>query len=255
MRVIARLRPLDPSGRRAGPRTGCSAAGRSSTAPRRSTTASRGSRRAATSTTSAASAIRRSGDFRGLWFADSDIYKVLEAVGWETGRAGDGGWSAFVDDTVALLREAQDDDGYLNSWIQGVHPEQRWQHLDESHELYCAGHLIQAAVAVARGAGRDDLLDVARRFADLAVRALRRTTAESRASTATRRSRRRSSSSPGTRATRATWRWRRRWSSGAAAACSAITTSARSTCRTTRPCARPPSRSATRCASSISRPA
>ena len=111
----------------------------------------------------------RRGEFRGLWFADSDIYKVLEAVGWETGRAGDGGWSGWVDDTVALLREVQDDDGYLNSWIQGVRPEQRWQNLHESHELYCAGHLIQAAVAVARGAGRDDLLDVARRFADLAV--------------------------------------------------------------------------------------
>ncbi|MGZ8649016.1 MAG: glycoside hydrolase family 127 protein [Solirubrobacteraceae bacterium] len=110
------------------------------------------------------------GGFRGLWFADSDIYQVLEAVGHETGRAGDGGWSRWVDATVALLREAQDDDGYLNSWIQGVHPEQRWQDLWESHELYCAGHLIQAAVAVARGAGRDDLLDVARRFADLAVR-------------------------------------------------------------------------------------
>ena len=110
------------------------------------------------------------GDFRGLWFADSDLYKVLEAVGWETGRAGNGGWDAFVDDTVALLREAQDDDGYLNSWIQGVHPERRWQQLEESHELYCAGHMIQAAVAVARGAGRDDLLDVARRFADLAVK-------------------------------------------------------------------------------------
>ena len=100
------------------------------------------------------------GEFRGLRFADSDLYKVLEAVGWE------GGWSAWVDDAVALLREAQDEDGYLNSWIQGVHPEQRWQHLEHSHELYCAGHLIQAAVAL----GRDDLLEVARRFADLAVR-------------------------------------------------------------------------------------
>lgn len=100
------------------------------------------------------------GEFRGLRFADSDLYKVLEAVGWE------GGWSGWVDEVVALLREAQDEDGYLNSWIQGVHPEQRWQQLEESHELYCAGHLIQAAVAV----GRDDLLDVARRFADLAVR-------------------------------------------------------------------------------------
>ena len=101
-----------------------------------------------------------SGGFQGLRFADSDVYKVLEAVGFE------GGWNAWVDDVVALLREAQDEDGYLNSWIQGVHPEQRWQHLEHSHELYCAGHLIQAAVAV----GRDDLLEIAGRFADLAVR-------------------------------------------------------------------------------------
>src|SRR4051812_45110100 len=61
------------------------------------------------------------GEFRGLWFADSDIYKVLEAVGYECG------WSEWVDGVVALLGEAQDEDGYLNSWIQGVHPEQRWQ--------------------------------------------------------------------------------------------------------------------------------
>jgi DUF1680 family protein len=109
------------------------------------------------------------GGFRGMWFADSDLYKVLEAIGWETGRAGDAGWSGFLDATVALLAEVQDEDGYLNAWIQGVHPERRWRHLEESHELYCAGHLIQAAVALARGAGRDDLLAVARRFADLAV--------------------------------------------------------------------------------------
>ena len=109
------------------------------------------------------------GDFQGLWFADSDIYKVLEAIGWETGRAGDAGWAAFVDDTAALLREVQDDDGYLNSWIQGVRPERRWQDLEESHELYCLGHLIQGAVALARGAERDDVLAIARRFADLAV--------------------------------------------------------------------------------------
>src|SRR4051812_6158170 len=107
--------------------------------------------------------------FHGFWFADSDVYKVLEAVGWEAGRAGDARWSTFVDDAVTLLREAQEDDGYLNSWIQGVQPERRWQGLVQSHELYCLGHLIQGAVAVARGMERDDLLDVARRFADLAV--------------------------------------------------------------------------------------
>src|SRR4051812_5663581 len=107
--------------------------------------------------------------FHGYWFADSDVYKVLEAIGWETGRAGDAGWSGFVDEAVALLREAQEDDGYLNSWIQGEDPERRWAQLEWSHELYCLGHLIQGAIALSRGAGRDDLLEIARRFADLVV--------------------------------------------------------------------------------------
>jgi DUF1680 family protein len=109
------------------------------------------------------------GGFQGKWFADSDVYKVLEAIGWETGRAGDAGWTAFVDETAAVLRDVQEEDGYLNSYIQGGQPERRWRELEWSHELYCAGHLIQGAVALARGAGRDDVLDVARRFADLAV--------------------------------------------------------------------------------------
>ena len=110
------------------------------------------------------------GGFQGFWFADSDVYKVLEAVGWETGRAGDRGWRAFVDGAVALLRAGQDEDGYLNSWIQGVHPDRRWRDLEDSHELYCLGHLVQGALALARGAGREDALEIARRFADLAVR-------------------------------------------------------------------------------------
>src|SRR4051794_19224562 len=42
--------------------------------------------------------------FHGFWFADSDVYKVLEAIGWETGRAGDAGWSGFVDEAVAAVR-------------------------------------------------------------------------------------------------------------------------------------------------------
>jgi DUF1680 family protein len=111
-------------------------------------------------------------DYQGFWFADSDVYKVLEAIGWETGRGGDAGWDAFVGTTVELLRSAQESDGYLNSWIEGVHPERRWATLEHSHELYCLGHLIQAAIAMSRAAGRDDLMTVARDFADLVVRQL-----------------------------------------------------------------------------------
>jgi DUF1680 family protein len=74
-----------------------------------------------------------------------------------------------VRDTAALLARAQDPDGYLDSYFQHDHPDRRWADLTEGHELYCAGHLIQAAVAAARAGVGDELLPVARRLADLVV--------------------------------------------------------------------------------------
>jgi DUF1680 family protein len=108
--------------------------------------------------------------FAGMWFADSDVYKTLEAAGWELARPdADPGLRDFVAQTAALLARAQGEDGYLNSYFTVVRPDVRFQQLDWSHELYCAGHLIQAAVAVARGGAGPELLAVARRFADLLV--------------------------------------------------------------------------------------
>jgi DUF1680 family protein len=108
--------------------------------------------------------------FQGLWFADSDVYKVLEAVAWDAGRLGETEPSTFWSDTVELLAAAQRDDGYLNSWFQRIHPEKQWRDLGRGHEMYCAGHLIQAGIAASRALGRSELLDVARRFADHIVR-------------------------------------------------------------------------------------
>ena len=76
----------------------------------------------------------------------------------------------FLEKTTDLLAAAQDGDGYLNSWFQGVLPERRWRDLTWGHEMYCAGHLIQAGIAASRGAGEGRLLEVARRFADLLAR-------------------------------------------------------------------------------------
>jgi DUF1680 family protein len=106
--------------------------------------------------------------FRGMWFADSDVYKTLEGAAWQLGArdAGVGVLRGFVDSTVELIAAAQDD-GYLNSWFQLVHPEDRWQDLRWGHEMYCAGHLIQAAVAATRTGANAGLLTVAERFADL----------------------------------------------------------------------------------------
>ncbi len=109
------------------------------------------------------------GTYRGPVFMDSDIYKTLEAISWESGRELASGLAEFAAETTALLAKAQQPDGYLNSYVQ-VSGSSRYTRLESSHELYCAGHLIQAAVAAARttGGGADGgaLLAVARRLAD-----------------------------------------------------------------------------------------
>ncbi|MCF6470295.1 glycoside hydrolase family 127 protein [Nonomuraea sp. MG754425] len=114
------------------------------------------------------------GTFQGYRFQDSDLYKQLEAVAWEHCRRPDGddaaAYRAFVAESAALLARAQRPDGYLNSHYQVVKPDKIFAELEHSHEMYCAGHLFQAAVATARAGLGDGLLEVARRFADLLVR-------------------------------------------------------------------------------------
>jgi DUF1680 family protein len=111
---------------------------------------------------------RASADSAGLTFPflDSDVYKWLEAVGWELGRAADPALAAAADEAIGLVAAAQRPDGYLNSYVQVVgggtpHTDLAW-----GHEFYCVGHLIQAAVAWHRALGDDRLLAVAVRAAD-----------------------------------------------------------------------------------------
>jgi DUF1680 family protein len=112
------------------------------------------------------------GPFAGMWFADTDVHKTLEAAFWELGRTGEE--NPFLADTAALLEKAQDPDGYLDSYYQTDHRDRQWAELHYSHEMYTAGHLIQAAVAAARTAPGDpatqQIVSVARRFGDLLVR-------------------------------------------------------------------------------------
>ena len=111
-----------------------------------------------------AAAGREAAEFRGMVFADSDVHKWLEAVGWECGREPHPELAAAADAVVELLAAAQDDDGYLNSYYQVAAPGERFSNLAWDHELYCAGHLIQAAVASVRGRGDRALLEIAERF-------------------------------------------------------------------------------------------
>jgi DUF1680 family protein len=105
-------------------------------------------------------------------FLDSDVYKWLEAAGWELGRATDPGLAHAADEAIGLIQGAQRDDGYINSFVQVVAPGSEFQDLPWGHELYTFGHLIQAAVAWHRGLGDDRLLGVAIRVADAIDREL-----------------------------------------------------------------------------------
>jgi DUF1680 family protein len=109
-------------------------------------------------------------DRRGREFSDSEVYKLLEAMAWELGRRHDADLEAHFHAIVARVAAAQDDDGYLNTMFGRPGQGARWSDLEWGHELYCIGHLVQAAVARARtGHPDDELMHVARRAADLVV--------------------------------------------------------------------------------------
>jgi DUF1680 family protein len=110
---------------------------------------------------------RSSGERRGMVFSDSDVYKWLEAASWELARRPSNELRQTARDLTELVSAAQGADGYINSWCQVVDPSWRWSDLEMGHELYCAGHLFQAAVASARATGDTELLRIACRFADL----------------------------------------------------------------------------------------
>ncbi|MGP9539131.1 glycoside hydrolase family 127 protein [Brachybacterium sp. AOP43-C2-M15] len=107
------------------------------------------------------------GEASGMIFQDSDVYKWVEAVAYELGRSESADLRAMLREVADLIASAQQSDGYLNTVHSLRHtPEERYSHLAWNHELYCYGHLLQAAVAASRSAGDDQLLDVSLRIVD-----------------------------------------------------------------------------------------
>ncbi|MEV6305728.1 beta-L-arabinofuranosidase domain-containing protein [Actinoplanes sp. NPDC051861] len=105
---------------------------------------------------------------RGREFSDSEIYKFLEALAWELGREENPKLQEIYDKSVKAVAAAQKTDGYLSTRFGREGQEPRWSDLEWGHELYCIGHLIQAAVARARTGHPGDLLvQVAQKAADL----------------------------------------------------------------------------------------
>jgi DUF1680 family protein len=105
------------------------------------------------------------GEYRGIYFNDSDVYKWLEAASWTLAGGDDPALGRMVDAAISEVEDAQRPDGYLNTYFTLERSEQRWTDFD-LHEMYCAGHLFQAAVAHFRATGSRRLLEVATRFAD-----------------------------------------------------------------------------------------
>jgi len=104
--------------------------------------------------------------FKGLFFNDSDVYKWIEAASYALVLEGGSALRSLVERTVEEVVAAQDEDGYLNTYFTFERRGDRWGNLRDMHELYCAGHLMQAAVAHHRVTGERTLLDAATRFAD-----------------------------------------------------------------------------------------
>lgn len=104
---------------------------------------------------------------RGYVFADSDVYKWMEAASWNLASGHGANLDEKLNDVIALVAAAQMDDGYVNTWYQVHKPDGRFSNLRDDHELYCAGHLIQAGIAHKRCSGESSLFEIAVRFADL----------------------------------------------------------------------------------------
>jgi len=104
------------------------------------------------------------GEYVGWVFQDSDLAKWLEAVGYSLQIRRDADLERRADELIDLIEAAQHPDGYLNTYFTIKEPGKRWTDLTDCHELYCAGHMIEAAVAYYEATGKDKLLNVMKRM-------------------------------------------------------------------------------------------
>ena len=107
------------------------------------------------------------GEFYGMVFQDSDVAKWLEAVAYSLALRPDPELEKKADEVIRLIGKAQAKDGYLDTYFLVKEPDKKWLNLQDWHEMYCAGHMIEAAVAFHEALGKDSLLEILCRTADL----------------------------------------------------------------------------------------
>lgn len=109
---------------------------------------------------------RAKGEHYGWVFQDSDVYKWLEAVAYSLQEKDDPQLRKTADEVVDLIADAQEPDGYLDTYFTIKAPDRKFCRLGESHELYCAGHFMEAAVAYYRATKNKRVLEVAEKLTD-----------------------------------------------------------------------------------------
>lgn len=106
------------------------------------------------------------GEHNGRMASDSDVYKIIQGVAYSLHHTPDQELEEFTDSLINRVVAAQQDDGYLFTYWSAIDPDKRWTNIKKDHELYCAGHFFEAAIAYFEVTGKRKLLDAAIRLAD-----------------------------------------------------------------------------------------
>ncbi len=107
----------------------------------------------------------KAGKHEGIYFDDSDVYKAMEGIAYSLINNPNAAYEALLDKWIGLIVKSQQPDGYLNTYFTLNLPDQRWTDMDK-HEMYCGGHMVEAAIAHYQATGKRTFLDVAIRFAN-----------------------------------------------------------------------------------------
>lgn len=106
------------------------------------------------------------GEFYGYIFQDTDVAKWLEAAAYLLMEKQDADLERIADEMIDIIEKAQQSSGYLNTYFTIKEPDNKWTNLAEAHELYTAGHMIEAGVAYYHATGKRKLMDICCRMAD-----------------------------------------------------------------------------------------
>jgi DUF1680 family protein len=110
-------------------------------------------------------AANKSGEHSGIFYDDSDVYKALEGMAYSLINHPDPQLEQKCDEWIEKFAAAQEPDGYINTFYSLTDLNKRWDNMDK-HEMYCAGHMIEAAVAYYQATGKRTLLDVSIRMVE-----------------------------------------------------------------------------------------